>query len=295
MSVFEVFKVITPIFIITLVGFIFARYKKPDLKVFADFIIYISTPALALSQLSMLRMQVAELLGILGSATLVILGSGALAWLIFKLFKMQVPQGLYLPIMFMNSGFLGFPVALFAYGSVGLNKAIIYNIPLSILVFVVGIYLVSRNYDRWQVLKLPYVYAAIIGLALSFSGLRLPQYIYSPIYLVGSTTIPLALFILGCRLATLKIVSLKLPLIASVMRIGQGLILGLLATFIFQLTGVTAKIVILVSSLSSAVFALVIAEKYDADSDLVASTVILSTLISFGTMTVILFWLRNFF
>ncbi len=295
MSVLEIFKVIIPIFIITLLGFIFGRYRKGDQKTFADFIIYISTPALVLSQLSMLRIHISELLGIVASGTLVILGCGALAFLIFKSFKMEVPQGLYLPIMFMNSGFLGFPLAMFAYGSAGLAKAIIYNIPLSILVFAVGIYLVSRRQDRWQVLKLPYLYAAALGLLLSFSGVRLPQYIYSPIYLLGGTTVPLALFMLGCRLATLKIVSLKLPLLASLMRIGLGLVLGLLAVFLFRLDGTTARVVILISSLSSAVFALVIAEKYDADSDLVASTVALSTLISFGTMIPILFWLRNFF
>lgn len=291
MSILDVFKVIIPIFIITLLGFIFGRFKKSDLKTFADFIIYISTPALVLSQLSMLRMQASELFGILASATLVILGSGAAAFLIFKLFKMKVPQGLYLPIMFMNSGFLGFPLALFAYGSAGLNKAIIYNIPLSILVFAVGIYLVSRKQDRFEVFKLPYLYAAAAGLLLSFSGIRLPQYIYSPLYIVGTTTIPLALFMLGCRLSLLKMISFKLPLIASLMRIGLGLVLGLLAVFIFRLDGITAKIVILISSLSSAIFALVIAEKYEADSDLVASTVALSTLISFGTMILILYWL----
>ena len=157
MSVLDILKVIAPIFLITLAGYIYRRLKKIELKPLADFIIYISAPALALAQLSMQRMQLTEIASLALSASLVILGSGAIAWLLFKALKFKAPSGLYLPIMFMNSGFIGYPLALFALGGIGLSKAIIYDITNAILIFTLGIYLVSRDKNHWQVFKIPYI------------------------------------------------------------------------------------------------------------------------------------------
>ncbi len=291
MPLLEIAKVITPILIIALIGFIFGKLKKINLKTLADYIIYISGPALALSLLSVQRMELREISFIALSAALVILGTGAVSYILFKVIKVKVPVGLYLPIMYMNSGFIGYPLTLFALGENGLSKAIIYDITNAVLIFTLGIYMVSRVKNRWQVFKIPFIYAALAGIFLSLSGIKLPQFIYSPIYLIGGTTIPLALFMLGCRLASLKMVTWKLPLVASCFRLLIGFGLGLLAVYLFKLQGVTAKIVILISSLSSAVTTVALAEEYDANPELVAPTIALSTLLSLVTIVIILNWL----
>jgi predicted permease len=193
--------------------------------------------------------------------------------------------------MFMNSGFIGFPLALFAFGSAGLNIALIFNMANALLLFTVGIYIVSQKKDPWQVLKVPYLYASFIGLGLSLGGIRLPQAIYSPIYILGGTTIPLALFMLGCRLAEIKVIKLKLPLVVTVLRLGLGLALGFLAVFVFRLSGLAAKIVILSASLSSAATNLALAEEYDSEPELVASSIAVSTLVSFVLIIFLLNWL----
>lgn len=291
MPIFDILKVIVPIILVALIGFIFGKFRKPNLKTFADYIIYISSPALALAHLSMQRMKLGEISTLALSAVLVILGTGIITYLFFKITKIQAPTGLFLPIMFMNSGFIGYPLALFAFGGAGLNKAIIYDITNGILIFTVGIYLVSRGKDRWQVLKLPFIYAAALGIILSLTGVRISQPVYSAIYLLGGTTIPIALFMLGCRLANMRIVSWKLPILASILRLGIGLLLGLLAVFIFRLQGLTANIVILISSLSAAVTCIALAEEYDCEPELVASTIALSTILSLITIVALLFWL----
>lgn len=291
MPVFDILKVIIPIILVTLIGFVFGKFRKPDLKTFADYIIYISSPALALAHLSMQRMKLGEMSFIALSAILVILGTGIIAYIFFKTTRIKAPTGIFLPIMFMNSGFIGYPLALFAFGGAGLNKAIIFDITNGILIFTVGIYLVSRGTDRWQVLKLPFVYAAALGIILSLTGVRISQPVYSAIYLLGGTTIPIALFMLGCRLANMKIVSWKLPLIASFIRIAIGLLLGLIAVFVFRLKGLTANIVILISSLSSAVTCVALAEEYDCEPELVASTIALSTILSLIAIVALLFWM----
>jgi predicted permease len=292
MPISEILKVIAPIIIITGVGYVFSRLKKINIKTLADFIIYISTPALALTLLSKQQIILKEISTIILSAVLVILGTGLVAYLFSKITRISIPTGLYLPIMFMNSGFIGYPLALFGFGALGLSKAIIYDIMNAVLIFTVGIYMVSLGKDRWQFLKIPFIYAALAGIVISLTGIKIPGFIYSPLNLIGGTTIPLALFMLGCRLAHTKIVSWKLPLLASCFRLGIGFGLGFLAVFLFKVPGVSAKIVILTSSLSSAVTTVALAEEYEADPELVASTIALSTLLSIITIIIILNWLK---
>ena len=286
----EIIRVILPIFIIALIGYIFGRLKKIELKTIADLIIYVSTPALAVTQLATQRMNVAELSSIAFSAALVILGSGLIAYFLLKSFKISAKAGVYLPIMFMNSAFIGYPLALFAFGKIGLNKAIIYDITNAILVFTVGIYIVSAGKDRWQVLKIPFIYAAFVGLILSFTRIQIPHLINLPLKMIGETTIPLALFMLGCRLANLRISSWKIPLIAASLRIGLGLILSFLAVFLFKLSGVAAKVVILISILPSAITAIALAEEYESEPDIVASTIALSTVLSMFIIMIIIYF-----
>jgi predicted permease len=287
----EILQVIIPILIIASIGYIFGRFRKIELKTIADLIIYISTPSLVITQLSAQRMNVAELSSIVFSAVFIILGSGLIAHFLFKTFKISVKAGIYLPVMFMNSAFIGYPLALFAFGKVGLDKAIIYDITNAVLIFTVGIYIVSSGRDRWQVFKIPFIYAALVGLILSFTRLQIPHFIYLPLNMIGETTIPLALFMLGCRLANLRVSSWKIPLIAASLRIGLGLILGFLAVFLFKLSGVAAKVVILISILPSAITAIALAEEYESDPDAVASAIALSTLLSMIAVMVIIYFM----
>lgn len=291
MPLAEIISVIFPIIIITGLGYVFSRFKKISVKNLADYIIYVSSPMLALTLLTKQQLVLGEISSIIFSASLVILGTGIISWLFAKSTKTSFPSGLYLPIMFMNSGFIGYPLALFAFGEAGLSKAVIYDITNAVIIFTLGIYIASRGRDRWQVFKIPFIYAALAGITLSLTGIKIPQYIYSPLRLVGETTIPLAMFMLGCRLAYLKIDSWRLPLAASFLRLGLGFGLGLLSVFLFELQGVTAKIVILSSSLSSAVTTVALAEEYDSSPEMVASTIFLSTLLSIITIIFILNWI----
>ena len=291
MPFIEILKLIAPVIIIALAGFVFRRYRKIEPKTLADLIIYLGSPCLVLTQLSTQRMELGEISAIALSAIFVILAIGLITYFVSRSFKLALPISLYLPIMFMNSGFIGFPLAFFAYGKPGLNYAIIYDAANAILLFTLGIYIISKEKGRLQFLKIPFIYAAALGLFFSFTGIKLPSYIFSPLSLLGSTVIPLALFMLGCHLAEARIYSWKLPLIASLMRLGFGLLLGLIAAFLFGLHGTAAKIVILLSSLSSAISNVAIADEYDRDPELVASTIALSTLLSVLVILIVFKWI----
>ena len=283
--------IIFPIFFITFLGFVTAKVKKIDQKTLANYMVFIASPALVFTQLSMQKINLAELASISLAATTTILGCVLAAYLFFKITRINAPAGLYLPIMSMNSGFIGFPLTLLALGVAGLSQAIIYNMVNAIFIFTLGIFIVSQGRDRWQFLKVPFIYAAILGITLSLVGIKIPQYMFSPLYLLGGSAIPIALFMLGGRLTTIKISAWKLPLLAASLRLGLGLGLGLLSVFLFKLQGTAASVVILLSSLSSGVTAVALAEEYDSSPDLVASTVALSMILSIFVIAGVLQWL----
>ncbi len=291
MPLLETTYVLLPLFIMVLIGFTFGKFKQINLKVLAGIIIYISSPILAFILLAGQPIDLREISSIALSAVFVILGAGLISYFICKILKLQLPKGLYLPIMHMNSGFVGYPLVFFAFGDLGLSKAVIYNIINAILLFTVGIYIVSQEKDRWQFLKIPFIYASLAGMAVAWFGLKIPNLLHTPLDLIGKTTIPLALFMLGMRLAQTQIRSFKFPLLVSILRLGLGVGLGLLAVFLFGLQGMTAKIVILLSSLSSAATTIALAEEHHTDPDLVASSIALSTLISIFTIALLLNWL----
>ncbi|MBU1026548.1 MAG: AEC family transporter [Candidatus Margulisbacteria bacterium] len=290
MPILEIIGVITPIFIIAVVGFIVGKFKQLSLKTMADLIIYICSPALAFVLLSQTQIDLREISSIALAALLVILGTGAICFLLIKLSGKTVPTGFYLPVMFMNSGFIGYPITLFAFGELGLSKAIIFDITNAILIFTLGIYMISQKKDHWQVLKIPFLYAAIAGIFISWLNIQIPDPVFIPINLVGQITVPMALFMLGYRLANIEITSVKLPLLASLLRLTLGLALGILVVYLLKLDGVTAKVVVLIASTSSAISTIAISEEYNSSPNLVASTIALSTIIWALSIGFILNW-----
>lgn len=291
MATLEILRILTPIFLLALMGFVFEKYIKLDLKIIADIVIYFASPALVFTMLLDNPVNLQEFASISLSAAFVMLGAGLISYIISKSFDLKLPVGLYLPIMSMNSGYLGFPIIYFALGQFALSKAIIYNLTNVLILFSVGIYIVSQGKDRFQFLKIPFLPAAMAGLLFSSIGLKVPTPIYFPLYFLGQAAIPLSLFMLGYRLAKTKIGSVKLPLLTSLLRLGLGLCLGIIAVYIFGLQGITAKVVILLSSLASGITSIALAEEYGSDPDLVAATIALSTLLSVGSLIFLLNWL----
>jgi predicted permease len=78
--------------------------------------------------------------------------------------------------------------------------------------------------------------------------------------------------------------NVPLALLGVVVRMGGGLLFGLSAVFLLDLTGLERAIVILVSAMPSAVNAVVFATEAHLDEDLVASIVALSICIGIAVL-----------
>lgn len=274
-------------------GYLTERFNKDiHLKSITDLILFITAPCLVFDSLSQKGIHWFEFIAISLSATVVVLGGAFITFLFFSFLGTSLSE-LYLPVMFMNCGNLALPLCLLTFGEQGLRMGIIYYVTVSFLTYTLGIFIISRQNSPMDVLKIPIIYAFLLGLTVSIVHYQMPEAIMRPIAMLGSITIPLMLLSLGYKLSTIRLDNLKMASAAALLRLGGGFVLGLMIINILGLSGVTGKIILLVSIMPSAVINFVLAERYQANADLVASTIFVSTLLSLVTIPLFLVWAIN--
>jgi len=289
--IIKTMEVAFPVFAIIATGYLFANLKKIDLAPIVDLLLYITIPALVISSLSRKALHTELVLTVAISACAVVLTTGLLAFVYLLITGKKGLRGFYLPTMFMNTGNMGLPLALLAFGADGLTVAVLYYVTMSILVYTVGIYIARGRGGVREVLRLPLIYAAIAAIALNASHTAIPGPILTTIDMLGAATIPLMQLSLGYRLYSTKISSPGATLASSVIRIGGGFLAAYVIISIFNIGGITGKVIILSSSMPSAVINFIISQRYNLNTDFVSSSVALSTLLSALTVPLILFWL----
>ncbi len=225
------------------------------------------------------------------SACGVVAATGAVAFVYLRLSGRAGLRGFYLPTMFMNTGNMGLPLALLAFGQEGLTVAVLYYVTMTIVVYTAGIYIASGRGGFREVLSLPLIYASVLALGLNAGRVEIPAPILTTVDMLGAATIPLMQLSLGYRLYSTRITSPGATIASSVIRIGGGFVAALLITRAFHIGGVTAKVIILASSMPSAVINFIISQRYNLDTDFVSSSVALSTLLSAVFVPLILIWL----
>jgi len=117
-----------------------------------NFSVYIAVPALIFYSIAESKFIIDEFFTIFFGVSAVILGCAAIACLWFKLAKIK-KKGLYLPLMFPNTGNMGFPILLFAFGIEGLAKGVIYSTFTSLFMFSLGVYLVGNKHGHKEGFK----------------------------------------------------------------------------------------------------------------------------------------------
>jgi hypothetical protein len=286
----NILQVVLPVFLIIAVGAFLGKIKKLNLDPFIFILVYITAPSLIISALQKTDIRITEFLPMIFYTLIIVLSLALISTLIIKLSKTK-QKGIQLPMIFGNTGYLGYPIALLAFGTVGLSYAVIYSSIETIIMMSLGIYLANKKNNFKEMFKVPLIYAVIIALFLNTINYKLPIALLTPIDMIGQITIPLALIILGYRLTEIRLRSLNKALLAALFKMGIGLIIAIALVAIFSLTGIPKNILILQAAMPSAVFTMILAHKYKRDSDLVASIVLLSTLFSLITIPLILWFL----
>lgn len=285
--ILQTLQTVIPVFSIILVGYAIGRIKKLDIQTLIDVIVYISAPCLIFSSIASSDINLTDFTTIAGAALAIILIMALLVFLLLKLTNSD-KKGLYLPMVFGNTSYLGYPVALFAFGMEGLSRAVVYDMMNSLVIFSLGIYIVHHKNEIQEAFKVPLLYAVVIGLVFNLLKIPIPEVIFTPVEMIGMVTIPLALLVLGYKLTEIKISDTKIALLASVFRLLGGFLVALLIIKLLSIDGLVKNIIVLQAAMPSAVMAMILSAKYERDASLVASVVFITTVLSMLSILLIL-------
>lgn len=192
------------------------------------------------------------------------------------------------PLIFGNTGNLGLPLALFAFGDLGLGYAVVVFAVMAILSFTFGIWMVAGAGSFQRVIKEPLVGATLLGGLFLWQGWQTPQALTHAITLIGQMAIPLMLITLGVAVARLQTGAMLRASLLALLKLAICLPIGWAAARGFGLDQVAAGVLILQLATPVAVTSYLLAEKYGADAEAVAGLVVASTLLSVLALPVIL-------
>lgn len=275
----QIFNIVFPIFAIVMVGYFYGRRHAPDMAAANKLNIEIFVPALIFDVLSGKEFNLGEydLLALGGMA--VIFGSGLLAWPVARLmnyqFKTFVP-----PMMFNNSGNMGLPLALFAFGEAALPAAVVLFIIENTLHFSVGIKMLDSRSSIIGLLKTPLLLATLAGLLVAVMRIHIPEALAIPIKMIGQVSIPLMLFALGVRLIHIDWSGWRIGAIGALVCPLSGILIALAMGSLLGLDDAQFAMLVVFGALPPAVLNYMLAERFNQEPGEVASIVMIGTLAS---------------
>lgn len=205
---------------------------------------------------------------------------------------MKLPAHTFLgPLVFANSGNIGLPICLFAFGEAGLALGMAYFAVSSTCHVVVGGPLFSGSFSLRPLLRSPLTWAVIITIGVVASGVTVATWITRTTTLLGDIAIPLMLLTLGVSLSKMHPESLGRSVTLSLIRLGLGVSAGFLLATVLGIEGLTRKVLILQASMPVGVLNYLFAQRYGRTPEQVASLVLVSTLISVVSIPALLAWL----
>ncbi len=272
--------VVGPVFLVAFVGYLWARRGAPFDPMFVALLVTgVGTPSFVIESLSNGGPKLASL-GVIALASLLCHGiSLGCAYAFTR--AMGESTTVYVPsLTFPNTGNMGLPLGLFAFGEAGLALSVGYYAMASLLQFTVGQAIAAKEVNPGALLRMPLIWAILVGVLLTVTGTHLPAVASRALHILGGLMVPLMLLSLGYSLARLNISSLKRGMIFSLARLFGGFAIGWLVSWGLGLDGLARGVVVAQSSMPSAVYNYMFAERFGNRPEEVAGIVVLSTLLS---------------
>tara|TARA_B100000787_G_C16124583_1_gene264362 strand:+ start:78 stop:980 length:903 start_codon:yes stop_codon:yes gene_type:complete len=294
----KLLEVLFPVFFIVGIGYYLGKNNpKIDTTFITNFAANIGTPAMILYSLTSTGISFDIFKSyfwyfLLAIIIFTLIGVVFLFFLNTKDIIRELP-----PFIMPNTGNIGMPICLFAYGFEGLGVAAAIGALIVLCHFTLGVFLADRKFNITVILKNPPFYAIIIAVILLYFKIELPTFIENTTSLLMYATIFLILMSLGIALTRFKIFSFRNALISSIGRVILGPIVGILIIMYFDLSGFAAGVLLIQCSMPSAVLNYLIASIYSPKKivDSVASTIVVSTLMSFFTIPIVVFFALKYF
>ena len=293
----KIFEVIFPVFFVIGVGYYLGK-KNPkfDTNFITNFAGNIGTPAMIFYTITTTGITLDIFIEYFIYALIVIGGFSLVGLLFLFMLKKDVISELP-PLILPNTGNMGIPICLFAYGTVGLGVASAISSVVILLHFTLGVLLAKKSFSLEILIKNGPIYAILASIAFLYFKWDVPGYIENTTFLLTYTTIFLVLMSLGIALSRLKVVSWIHASILGVVRVIIGPIIGFSLIKFLNLNGFFAGVLLIQSAMPSAVLTYLVGSMYSERKivDNIASVIVSSTLMSFVTIPIVVFYSLKFF
>ena len=294
---YKLFEVIFPVFFIVGIGYFLGK-KNPNLNTsfITNFSANFGTPALIIFAV-MSSGVTYNIFAEYFIYSLIAITSFAIVGVIFLILMRRDYVRELPPFILPNTGNMGIPICLFAYGSLGMGVAASISSVVVFLHFTLNIFLASKKFDFKIVAKSPSFYAILITVAFLYFEIETPTFVLNTVMMLAYATIVLILMSLGVALTQLKVFSLKNSLISSTGRVIIGPIIGFTLIKIFNLSGFAAGALLIQSSMPSAILTYLIASIYSPKKvvDSISSMILVSTIMSTITLPIVIYAALKYF
>ncbi|MCO6384485.1 AEC family transporter [Oceanicola sp. 502str15] len=278
--VLTVAQIVAPVFILAAIGFVWVKLGQDyPMRFITRLVMTLAIPCLIFGALMKTEIDPQSLTAVSLAAIAAYAAVIITFYVVAKLLKLDMRTYLA-PLIFGNTGNLGLPLALFAFGEEGLGFAVVIFAIMAMMSFTYGIWLVSGGGNPLKSLKEPVVIGTALGALFLWQGWQTPIWITNTIDLIAQVAIPLMLITLGVAVARLQPGDMGRAFWLSLLKAAVCAGIGVGAGLAFGLTGTAFAVLILQLITPIAVTNYLLAERFGADSSAVAGLVVASTLLS---------------
>lgn len=286
---------VLPVFILAGLGW-FARKKMGvELRDPSKLAIYLMSPGLIMHSILNSRLAAGEVGKIAGFTLVLTALMIALTLLAGRLLGWSASErsASVLGTAFINGANYGLPVVLLSFGEAGFERAAIFTVVETMLMYTVAVFFAARGRMDWRdsvkaVFRLPLFWAAAVAMVVRVAGITLPDFILKPISLLASGAIVLVILLLGMQVAGIQLRGALSKIgVGTVLRLVVSPVLGMALVAWLRPDPLTAKVLVLESAMPAAVNTTLLAVQFGAEPDLVSGVTLVSTVLSMGTVT---FW-----
>ena len=292
----KIFEVIFPVFFVIGVGYyIGIKNPKFDTNFITNFAGNIGTPAMIFYTVTTTGITLSIFTDYFMYAVIMIGGFAIIGLILLVFLKKDLSMELP-PLILPNTGNMGVPICLFAYGTKGLGVASAIASVIILFHFTLGVFLAKKKFSLDILLKSPPVYAIIISVLFLLFDIKTPLFLENTTFLLTYATIFLVLMSLGIALTRFKF-SLKDSILPSLWRVILGPVVAFIVIYNFNLSGFAAGVLLIQSAMPSAILNYLVGSIYSPKKivDSIASTIVISTLMSLITIPVVVFFALKYF
>ena len=293
----KLIDVILPVFFVIGIGYYLGK-KDPNFN--TDFITTLAgnvgTPAMIFYTITSTGVTLETFIEYFTYALIIIGGFAAVGLIVLALMKKDVVSELP-PLILPNTGNMGIPICLFAYGTEGLGVASAIASVIILLHFTLGVLLAKKSFSLKILITNMPIYGIIAAVIVLYYDWEVPGFVVNTTFLLTYATIFLVLMSLGIALTKLKVVSWLNASILSGVRIIIGPIIGFGLIKYLNLTGLAAGVLLIQSAMPSAILTYLVGSMYSEKRvvDSIASVIVTSTVMSFITIPIVVYLSLKYF